>query len=134
MGETQARFIRSAVCATFFSAALLVGSARAQDAAPDPAKVAAGEKLFNGTQMGACWACHGKGGKGTSTAPNLTDNTWLDAEGGTMDAIKGVITAGVPKPKKHPGAMPPMGGAKLSPEDVDALTAYVYSLSHKGKK
>jgi cbb3-type cytochrome c oxidase subunit III len=129
MGETQARFIRSAVCATFFSAALLVGSVRAQETATDPAKVAAGEKLFNGTQMGACWACHGKGGKGTSTAPNLTDQTWLDADG-TLESIKQTITTGVPKPKKHPGAMPPMGGAKLSPDEIDALAQYVYSLSH----
>jgi mono/diheme cytochrome c family protein len=129
MGEIQARLIRSAVCATFFSAALLVGSVRAQEA--DAAKVAAGEKLFNGSQMGACWACHGKGGKGTSTAPNLTDSQWLDADG-TLESIKGIITTGVPKPKKHPGAMPAMGGAKLSADEVDALANYVYSLSHKG--
>jgi cbb3-type cytochrome c oxidase subunit III len=134
MGEIQARFVRSAVFATVFSAALLVGSARAQGTQMDPAKVAAGEKLFNGTQMGACWACHGKGGKGTSTAPNLTDTQWLDADG-SFESIKTTITNGVPKPKKHPGAMPAMGGAKLSADEIDALASYVYSLSHKaGKK
>jgi mono/diheme cytochrome c family protein len=29
--------------------------------------------------------------------------------------------------------MPPMGGAKLTPEQVQTVAAYVYSLSHSGK-
>jgi hypothetical protein len=28
--------------------------------------------------------------------------------------------------------MPPMGGASLTPDQVKAVAAYVYSLSHKG--
>ncbi len=112
------------------SAMLIVPSLRAQGAAAStPAQIAEGDSLFNGHRLGACWACHGANGKGTSTAPKLAGNPkWLNIDG-SLEAIKGIITNGVPKPKKHAGAMPPMGGAQLTPEQIDALAAYVYSLS-----
>ena len=42
------------------------------------------------------------------------------------------IQTGVPTPKKAPAPMPPMGGASLTPEQVRAVAAYEYSLSHGG--
>ena len=125
--------MQSGVLAAIFTMILSVGAAQAQDAAPSPELVAKGEALFNGKQMGACWACHGDKGKGTANAPKLADDKWLDTDG-SLQGIKDVITNGVPKPKKHSGAMPPLGGGKYSGEEVDALAAYVYSLSHKDKK
>lgn len=96
---------------------------------PTAAQIAEGDSLFNTHRVGACWACHGRAGKGTDVAPKLADNPkWLNIDG-SLDAIKGIVTNGVPKPKKHSGAMPPMGGAQLTPEQIDALAAYVYSLS-----
>jgi len=41
------------------------------------------------------------------------------------------ITNGVPKPKEHPAPMPPKGGAALTDDQVKAVAAYEYSLSHK---
>ena len=41
------------------------------------------------------------------------------------------MTTGVPKPKEHPAPMPPKGGAPLTDDQVKAVAAYVYSLSHK---
>jgi mono/diheme cytochrome c family protein len=120
------RWIQPVALAGFLGATLLVGSARAQDAA----KLAMGDTLFNGNRLGACWACHGKQAKGTSTAPNLTDATWLNTDG-TLDGIKGIITNGVPKPKKSKVPMPAMGGAKLTPEQIDAIAAYVVSMGKK---
>jgi mono/diheme cytochrome c family protein len=124
--------VASAACLgmAFFAPGL-----RAQDAAPDVAQISAGEALFNGTQMGACWACHGKSGKGSTNAPKLADpkRAWLDADG-SVASIKAVIQNGVQKPKKFPGAMPPMGGGKYSDEQLDQLTAYVYSISQAKKK
>jgi mono/diheme cytochrome c family protein len=34
--------------------------------------------------------------------------------------------------KQHPSPMPPMGGAQLTEEQVRALAAYIYSISHGG--
>lgn len=77
---------------------------------------------------GMCFACHGKDAKGTPLAPNLTDAEWLNVDG-TLPAIIALIEKGVPKPVKHPAPMPPMGGAKLSREEIEAVAAYVKELS-----
>lgn len=94
--------------------------------------VALGNSIFHGrTAGGTCFSCHGQDGAGTTLAPNLTDSEWLDAGGGTQASIAEIIKNGVPKPKKFQAPMPPMGGARLSDEQVNAVAAYVYSLSHK---
>jgi mono/diheme cytochrome c family protein len=36
----------------------------------------------------------------------------------------------VPHPKDHLGAMPPMGGIRLSQADVAAVADYVWALAH----
>ena len=41
-----------------------------------------------------------------------------------------IITNGVPNPKNFRQRMPPMGGAQLSPSEVKAIAAYVWSISH----
>jgi mono/diheme cytochrome c family protein len=35
------------------------------------------------------------------------------------------------KPKQASGVMPPMGGATLSPSDVQAVAAYVWAISRQ---
>jgi len=101
--------------------------ARAQE--PTAEQIAQGKEIFTGK---TCWGCHGKDAKGTSNAPALIKKQWLDADG-TWASIEQTVTTGVPKPKKFKVAMPPMGGAKLSPEEIKAVAAYVYSLNQKGK-
>ncbi len=122
------QFVRRVLplAAAFFGLALFTNTARAQ---ADAAQIAKGDSLFNANRLGACWACHGAKGKGTSTAPKLADKEWLSIDG-SLDAIKGVINNGIPKPKKTKTPMPPMGGGKLTPEEVDAIAAYVFKLSH----
>src|SRR3954469_4062348 len=100
MQEAYQGRTKSGVLAAIFTMILSVGAAQAQDAQPSPEQVTKGEALFNGKQQGACWACHGNNGKGTSNAPKLADDQWLDTDG-TLSGIKGIITNGVPKPKKH---------------------------------
>jgi cbb3-type cytochrome c oxidase subunit III len=96
------------------------------------AQIAEGEKIFHGQEAGGtCTACHGQDAKGTAMAPNLTDSEWLNGDG-SLAFIEHTVTTGVPKPKSHPAPMPPMGGATLSPDQIKAVAAYVYSLSHKG--
>jgi mono/diheme cytochrome c family protein len=97
-----------------------------------PASVALGDSIFHGqVANGICFTCHGQDAKGTQLAPNLTDGEWLNADG-SLQSIADVITKGVPQPKKFPGPMPPMGGASLTPEQVNAVAQYVHSLSQKG--
>ena len=79
---------------------------------------------------GTCTACHGQDAKGTAVAPDLTDNQWINGDG-SYDFIVHTVTTGVPQPKQHPAPMPPKGGAALSDQQVKAVAAYVYSLSHK---
>ena len=90
--------------------------------------VAQGREIFNG---GICWSCHQRDGVGGPLAPALNDQTWINSDG-SFEGLVEVIKVGVPQPKEHPAAMPPMGGAQLSEDQVRAVAAYVYSLSHGG--
>jgi glucose/arabinose dehydrogenase/mono/diheme cytochrome c family protein len=91
-----------------------------------------GERVFRGQVGGAaCTGCHGENGQGTPLGPPLTGKKWLWSDG-SYEGIKKTITEGVPQPKEYRSPMPPMGGAQLTPEQVSAVAAYVWSLSHQG--
>ena len=93
-----------------------------------PELVAKGDALFHGS--GNCYACHGSKGEGL-VGPNLTDAEWIHSKG-SYDEIVAQINHGVPKEESKSGiVMPPKGGGTLSDDDVKAVAAYVYSLSHK---
>lgn len=85
-----------------------------------------GRAIFQG--KGNCVSCHGVDGRGTPLGPDLTDAEWLNIDG-SLDSIRALIRAGVPKPKKYVAPMPAMGGAKLSPAELDAVARYVLELS-----
>ena len=92
--------------------------------------VSLGDRIYHGEIGGAsCTGCHGDSSKGTSVGPDLTSKKWLWSDGSFAGIMKS-ITEGVSKPKKYRSPMPPMGGAELTPEQVKALAAYVWSLSH----
>jgi mono/diheme cytochrome c family protein len=96
-----------------------------------PQQIALGDSIFHGqVGGGTCSACHGQDAKGTAVAPDLTDQQWINGDG-SYDFIVRTVTDGVPQPKQHPAPMPPKGGAPLTDEQVKAVAAYVYSLSHK---
>jgi mono/diheme cytochrome c family protein len=96
-----------------------------------PAQVALGDRVFHG-QVGSapCVGCHGTNAEGTPLGPDLTSGTWLWGDG-SLQSITQIITDGVPNPKEYRAAMPPMGGAQLSPSEVSAVAAYVWALSHR---
>ncbi len=105
----------------------------AKPAAVTPANVAMGDSLFN---TGSCQNCHGKGGVGGANAPALNGQKWLQLKTGSFDEIVGVITTGVPltavKDPTHKRAMGARGGrANLTDPQIQAVAAYVYTLSHK---
>ena len=95
-----------------------------------PAVFALGDSVYHGQAGGGtCAGCHGADAKGTPLAPDLTDGKWIWGDGSQV-SITRIIREGVPAPKEHTGVMPPMGGAQLTPAQLAAVGAYVYSLSH----
>ena len=93
--------------------------------------VALGDRIFHGQVAGAtCTGCHGGNAKGSPLGPNLTDAQWLWGDG-SYAAIAKIITTGVPRPKQYRSPMPPMGGAALSSDQVSAVAAYIWGLSHR---
>jgi mono/diheme cytochrome c family protein len=107
-------------------AGLFIGGAMLVAQAPDPAKIAAGQKVFTAQKCDTCHAIAGKGGKlasaldGVGTKlPEADIRKWL-ANPAEMERTL---------PKKP--AMPMssfMKSHKLTDPDVDALTAYMLSL------
>jgi glucose/arabinose dehydrogenase/mono/diheme cytochrome c family protein len=92
--------------------------------------VALGDRIYHGQVGGApCAGCHGASGKGTPLGPDLTANKWLWSDG-SYSGIAKTITDGVSQPKEYRSPMPPLGGAQLTPDQVSALAAYVWALSH----
>lgn len=90
-----------------------------------------GNRLYHGDVGGAtCTGCHGADGAGTPLGPDLTDQQWLWSDGSVAGIAK-TIAAGVMQPKQYRAPMLPMGGAQLSADQVSALAAYVWGLSHR---
>ncbi|WP_455555539.1 cytochrome-c oxidase, cbb3-type subunit III [Comamonas sp.] len=85
----------------------------------DSLKASLGKSKFT-----ACAACHGMDGKGNTLlgAPNLTDDIWLHGWG--EQAIVDIINNG--KMNEMPAQ-----DKKLTPAQIDVLTAYVWGLSNK---
>ena len=109
----------------------------AAPSAPAPARaeditaqmVALGDSIFEGkAAAGICFTCHGPEAKGTQLGPDLTDQQWLNGDG-SYPFIVQTVTRGVATPKQFPGPMPPFGQS-LTPAQVRAVAAYVYSLTH----
>ena len=104
----------------------------ASDTAFAPEVLALGQRIFLGKAAGGlCFTCHGENAKGKKKlGPNLTDAKWLHGDG-SYEFIVHTIETGIPKPKDADVSMPWKGGAQLTPADVRAVAAYVYSLRQK---
>jgi mono/diheme cytochrome c family protein len=107
------------------------GGASADASSITPQMVALGDSIFHGQAAGGtCATCHGANAKGTPLAPDLTDDKWITGDG-SYGFIVNTDTHGVPNPSPpYTAPMPPMGGASLSPDQINAVAAYVYSLTH----
>lgn len=94
------------------------------------AAVELGDQVFHGRVGGAgCTGCHGSDARGTPLGPSLTRPAWLWSDG-SPPGLEKTIREGVPEPKQYRSPMPPMGGASLTPEQIAAVAAYVWALSH----
>ena len=104
----------------------------------DYAKLAKEEELVKQFRLPGCNECHGGTGGG-GFCPALTQGIWF--WGNTDDVLFRLVTLGSAELEKQGfqryqygsvhAPMPPMGGASLNPDQVKAVAAYVYSLSHK---
>jgi glucose/arabinose dehydrogenase/mono/diheme cytochrome c family protein len=93
--------------------------------------VALGDRIYHGQVGGAtCTGCHGASATGTTLGPDLTDTQWLWSDG-SYAAIAKTITTGVLQPMQYRSPMPPMGGAQLTSDQVSAVAAYIWGLSHR---
>ena len=98
-------------------------------------QVALGDRIFHGQAAGGtCAGCHGADGKGTAVGSDLAERQMDMERWQRRRAIAQTIEHGVPKPKDHTGAMPPMGGVQLSQADVAAVADYVWALAHSTKQ
>jgi glucose/arabinose dehydrogenase/mono/diheme cytochrome c family protein len=96
--------------------------------------VVLGNRIYHGEVGGAsCIGCHGDHGQGSPLGPDLTGKKWLWSDG-SFAGIAKTITDGVPQPKVYRSPMPPMGGAQLTDDQVKALAAYVWAISHPAKR
>lgn len=77
-----------------------------------------------------CASCHGQGGVGSPAGPALNDAQWLNISGQYPEIIT-IINTGVAAPRQYPGIMPPRGGGGFDDQQVAAIAAYVYALSHQ---
>jgi mono/diheme cytochrome c family protein len=87
-----------------------------------------GKTIF---ETSTCHTCHAMDGSGTALAPSLRDQDWLNSDG-SFDGIMSTVRNGVAQPVRYPGAMPPMGGANLSEDQIRAVSGYIYAISHGG--
>jgi glucose/arabinose dehydrogenase/mono/diheme cytochrome c family protein len=96
-----------------------------------PEQIALGGKIFHGEAAGGtCAGCHGSNAQGSPLAPSLVTSNWLWGDG-SLGSIAQTVQAGVPEPKRYRDPMPPMGGAGLSPSQVQAVAAYVWALNQQ---
>lgn len=114
--------------ATLISAACSASPSAAPAAAATPQMLAEGQQVY--ANAGRCAGCHGPVGQGTSFAPDLTDDDWIWIQ--TNQAIRPqlvtIIRNGISEPRRYGTPMPPMGGAQLSPQQLESVAAYVESL------
>jgi mono/diheme cytochrome c family protein len=110
-------------------AAPAIGTATAAQLPPGVTAqmISQGQQLY-GT---VCVACHGAGGVGGPLGPALNDQNWIHITG-EYEEILNITRTGVAQPREYPAPMPPMGGGNFNDEQLRAIAAYVYNISHGG--
>jgi len=90
--------------------------------------IAWGKQLFHGSAN--CAACHGQEARGTDDGPALTGALWLHGPG-TYEWLVEQIERGIPAHRTWTGKpMPMRGWANMPDDDVRAVAAYVWVITH----
>jgi mono/diheme cytochrome c family protein len=114
---------------------LVCGGPAAAQVPPQPrpagvtdSAIAWGRALFHGSAN--CSACHGREASGSDVAPPLTGALWLHGPG-TYEWLVEQIKSGIPAHHSMSGlAMPMRGWSTMNDDDVRAVAAYVWSITH----
>ncbi|MDN5003854.1 c-type cytochrome [Bradyrhizobium sp. GCM10027634] len=81
-----------------------------------------GDRVFHGEAAnGQCSVCHGADGKGTPNGNDLTVGMFVWSDGSVRELKRTIL---------HNMAVAPGMDGDLKPEDVDAVAAYVWAISH----
>jgi len=127
------KFVRAAaIIAVLGFAGASSAEAQGLPAGVTQAQYDKGKAIYGGA--GLCYACHGAKGEGV-VGPKLVGREtvgWSHSDG-SIDGITKFVTAGVAKEQSKSGIMMPAkgGNAKLTDEDLTAVSAYVYAISRK---
>ena len=115
-------------------ALLLVGGtvgARAQErpSGVTDAAVSRGQPLYVG--KGNCANCHGAAGEGTEEGVPLARGKWELGDGSYAWLQKIIRHSGIGARGRDGDPMPMRGPTLLSPEEIDDVAAYVWTISRK---
>jgi mono/diheme cytochrome c family protein len=93
--------------------------------------IAQGAEIFHG--VGGCFGCHGIEAGGTDSGPALREGVWLHGSD-SYPAIISRVVHGIPKDLSlRDNPMPMRGMSDLGDDQVRAVAAYVWWVSHPGK-
>ena len=82
-----------------------------------------GDRVFHGEAAnGQCSVCHGIDGKGKPNGNDLTSGLFIWSDGSVKELKRTIL---------HNMAVAPGMDGDLKPEDVDAVAAYVWAISHE---
>jgi mono/diheme cytochrome c family protein len=82
-----------------------------------------GDRVFHGEAAnGQCSVCHGIDGKGTPNGNDLTAGMFVWSDGSVKELKRTIL---------HNMAVAPGMDGDLKPDDVDAVAAYVWAISHQ---
>ena len=114
------------VIATASASAQLLPSQRPEGVTDS--SIAWGRQLFHGSAN--CSACHGVDARGTDEGPALTGALWLHGPG-TYEWLVNQIKQGIPAHQTWTGIpMPMRGWSNMPDQDVRAVAAYVWAITH----
>jgi len=81
-----------------------------------------GDRVFHGEAAdGQCSVCHGIDGKGTPNGNDLTAGMFVWSDGSVREIKRTIL---------HNMEVAPGRDGDLTPDDVDAVSAYVWAISH----
>jgi hypothetical protein len=82
-----------------------------------------GDRVFHGEAAnGQCSVCHGMDGRGTPNGNDLTAGMFVWSDGSVKELKRTIL---------HNMAVAPGRDGDLEPADVDAVSAYVWAISHQ---
>lgn len=93
-----------------------------------PAMVEEGKGIYSGA--GICMSCHGAAGEGIpNLGADLTDDEWLHIDGSYESIVQNILEGVTAQQSSSGVPMPAKGGTAITDDQVNAVAAYVWTLS-----